>query len=152
MKKFLSVVFALILVSVCVLPAFADSMTISTGSGVTDEYQLAFPADTNIPWESSSYALGSVTATAMRLSPDKKVKVSVASANDYNLVSTTVNDFESVLIINICYGNIASLEQKLLCFKIVFPSFVIIKMVLCEIGERTDIEVYSLNSALCKCL
>ncbi len=88
MKKFLSVVFALILVSVCVLPAFADSMTISTGSGVTDEYQLAFPADTNIPWESSSYALGSVTATAMRLSPDKKVKVSVASANDYNLVST----------------------------------------------------------------
>lgn len=88
MKKFLSVVFALILVSVCVLPAFADSMTISTGSGVTDEYQLAFPADTNIPWESSSYALGSVTATAMRLSPDKKVKVSVTSANDYNLVST----------------------------------------------------------------
>lgn len=88
MKKFLSVVFALILVSVCVLPAFASSMTISTGSGVTDEYQLAFPADTNIPWESSSYALGSVTATAMRLSPDKKVKVSVASANDYNLVST----------------------------------------------------------------
>ena len=89
MKKFLSVVFALILVSVCVLPAFASSMTISTGSGVTDEYQLAFPADTNIPWESSSYALGSVTATVMRLSPDKKVKVSVASANDYNLVSTT---------------------------------------------------------------
>lgn len=89
MKKFLSVVFALILVSVCVLPAFADSMTISTGSGVTDEYQLAFPADTNIPWESSSYALGSVTATVMRLSPDKKVKVSVTSANDYSLVSTT---------------------------------------------------------------
>lgn len=88
MKKFLSVVFALILVSVCVLPAFADSMTISTGSGVTDEYQLTFPADTNIPWESPSYALGSVTATVMRLSPDKKVKVSVASANDYNLVST----------------------------------------------------------------
>lgn len=88
MKKFLSVVFALILVSVCVLPAFAESMTISTGSGVTDEYQLTFPADTNIPWESSSYALGSVTATGMRLSPDKKVKVSVASANDYNLVST----------------------------------------------------------------
>lgn len=88
MKKFLSVVFALILVSVCVLPAFADSMTISTGSGVTDEYQLSFPADTNIPWESSSYALGSVTATVMRLSPDKKVKVSVTSANDYNLVST----------------------------------------------------------------
>ena len=88
MKKFLSVVFALILVSVCVLPAFADSMTISTGSGVTDEYQLAFPADTNIPWESPSYALGSVTATVMRLSPDKKVKVSVTSANDYSLVST----------------------------------------------------------------
>lgn len=89
MKKFLSVVFALILVSVCVLPAFADSMTISTGSGVTDEYQLAFPADTDIPWESPSYALGSVTATVMRLSPGKTVKVSVASANDYNLVSTT---------------------------------------------------------------
>ena len=89
MKKFLSVVFALILVSVCVLPAFADSMTISTGSGVTDEYQLTFPADTDIPWESPSYALGSVTATVMRLSPGKTVKVSVASANDYNLVSTT---------------------------------------------------------------
>ena len=89
MKKFLSVVFALILVSVCVLPAFADSMTISTGSGVTDEYQLTVPADTDIPWESPSYALGSVTATVMRLSPGKTVKVSVASANDYNLVSTT---------------------------------------------------------------
>ena len=89
MKKFLSVVFALILVSVCVLPAFADSMTISTGSCVTDEYQLTFPADTDIPWESPSYALGSVTATVMRLSPGKTVKVSVASANDYNLVSTT---------------------------------------------------------------
>ena len=89
MKKFLAVVFALILVSVCVLPAFADSMTISTGSGVTDEYQLTFPADTDIPWESSSYALGSVTATVMRLSPGKTVKVSVASANDYSLVSTT---------------------------------------------------------------
>ena len=89
MKKFLSVVFALILVSVCVLPAFADSITISTGSGVTDEYQLTFPADTDIPWESPSYALGSVTATIMRLSPGKTVKVSVASANDYNLVSTT---------------------------------------------------------------
>ena len=89
MKKFLSVVFALILVSVCVLPAFADSMTISTGSGVTDEYQITFPADTDIPWESPSYALGSVTATVMRLSPGKTVKVSVASANDYNLVSTT---------------------------------------------------------------
>lgn len=89
MKKFLSVVFALILVSVCVLPAFADSMTISTGSGVTDKYQLTFPADTDIPWESPSYALGSVTATVMRLSPGKTVKVSVASANDYNLVSTT---------------------------------------------------------------
>ena len=89
MKKFLSVVFALILVSVCVLPAFANSMTISTGSGVTDEYQLTFPADTDIPWESPSYALGSVTATVMRLSPGKTVKVSVASANDYNLLSTT---------------------------------------------------------------
>ena len=89
MKKFLSVVFALILVSVCVLPAFANSMTISTGSGVTDESQLTFPADTDIPWESPSYALGSVTATVMRLSPGKTVKVSVASANDYNLVSTT---------------------------------------------------------------
>lgn len=89
MKKFLSVVFALILISVCVLPAFADSMTISTGSGVTDDYQLTFPADTDIPWESSSYALGSVTATVMRLSPGKTVKVSVVSANDYSLVSTT---------------------------------------------------------------
>ena len=89
MKKFLSVVFALILISVCVLPAFADSITISTGSGVTDEYQLTFPADTDIPWESSSYALGSVTATVMRLSPGKTVKVSVVSANDYSLVSTT---------------------------------------------------------------
>ena len=89
MKKFLSVVFALILVSVCVVPAVADSMTIATGSGVTDEYQLTFPADTDIPWESPSYALGSVTATVMRLSPGKTVKVSVASANDYNLVSTT---------------------------------------------------------------
>ncbi len=88
MKKFLSVFFALLLVSLSALPAFADSMTISTGSGVTDAYQLSYPADTDIPWEASACELGSVTATVMRLSPGKTVKVTVASANGYNLVNT----------------------------------------------------------------
>lgn len=86
MKKVLSVGLAVLMLVLCAIPAFADSMTIST-STEQDEWQLAYPADTQIPWEASEQALGAVTATKLWLSPGKTVTVSVASANDYRLVN-----------------------------------------------------------------
>lgn len=88
MKKVLSVGLAVLMLVLCAIPAFADSMTIST-STEQDEWQLAYPADTQIPWEASEQALGAVTATKLWLSPGKTVTVSVASVNDYRLVNKT---------------------------------------------------------------
>ena len=53
-----------------------------------DEYELTIPADTEIPWEATSYAIGKVTATKMWLSPGKTVKVTVSSLNGSKLVNT----------------------------------------------------------------
>ena len=64
------------------------SVKISTGNGKQDEYELSIPADTEIPWEASSYAIGKVTATKMWLSPGKTVKVAVSSLNGSKLVNT----------------------------------------------------------------
>lgn len=102
MKKMLSVGLALLMIALCALPAFAEttlnqagsaSMTISTSSTV--DYQLTFPADTEIPWESPSTALGAVTATKLIIEPTKVVKVSVESANAYTLVN--VDDAEKTI-------------------------------------------------------
>lgn len=87
MKKVLSAGIAVLMLILCMIPAFADSMTISTGTQ-QDEWQLTFPADTQIPWETAEQALGAVTATKMLLSPGKTVTVSVESANGYRLVNT----------------------------------------------------------------
>lgn len=87
MKKVLSAGIAVLMLILCMIPAFADSMTISTGTQ-QDEWQLTFPADTQIPWETTEQALGAVTATKMLLSPGKTVTVSVESANGYRLVNT----------------------------------------------------------------
>lgn len=88
MKKIISAGLAVLMLVLCMIPAFADSMTIST-STEQDEWQLTYPADTQIPWETSEQALGAVTATKMLLSPGKTVTVTVSSANNYRLVNKT---------------------------------------------------------------
>lgn len=102
MKKMLSVGLAILMLALCAIPAFAEttlnqegsaSMTISTKSTV--EYQLTFPADTVIPWESPSTEIGAVTATKLIIEPTKTVKVSVESANAYTLVH--VEDAEKTI-------------------------------------------------------
>lgn len=86
MRKLFSVVLAVMLIFSCTVMACAQSMQISTNSGEAD-YQLEFPADTEIPWESPTTAIGEVTATKMLIEPKKTVKVSVSSENDYRLVN-----------------------------------------------------------------
>lgn len=101
MKKKLSVLLAVLLLSLVTVPSFAapapatlnkenpvGSVKISTGEGKQDEYELSIPADTEIPWEATSYAIGKVTATKMWLSPGKTVKVAVSSLNGSKLVNT----------------------------------------------------------------
>lgn len=101
MKKTLSALLAVLLLSLVTVPSFAapapatlnkenpvGSVKISTGEGKQDEYELTIPADTEIPWEASSYAIGKVTATKMWLSPGKTVKVAVSSLNGSKLVNT----------------------------------------------------------------
>lgn len=86
MKKILSVSLAVIILLLCAVTAFANSMTISTSTD-EDVYELTYPADTQIPWEALEYALGEVKATKMLLSPGKTVEISVESQNGYNLVN-----------------------------------------------------------------
>lgn len=86
MRKLLSMVLAVMLIFSCTVMACAESMQISTNSGDA-VYQLAFPADTEIPWESEMTAVGNVTATKMLIEPKKTVKVSVSSENSYRLVN-----------------------------------------------------------------
>ncbi len=74
MKKIISAGLAVLMLVLCMIPAFADSMTISTKTE-QDEWQLTYPADTQIPWETSEQALGAVTATKMLLSPGKPLRL-----------------------------------------------------------------------------
>lgn len=86
MKKILSAGLAIVILALCTFSVFANQMTISTSTD-KDEYEITYPADTQIPWEASEQALGAVTATKMLLSPGKTVAISVASQNGYNLVN-----------------------------------------------------------------
>lgn len=88
MKRILSVLLSVMLLTLCTVPCFADSMTISTETD-SDKWTLSYPADTEIPWESASASLGAVEAVEMLLSPGKTVTVTVASANGYQLAHTT---------------------------------------------------------------
>ncbi len=96
MKKVISVGLALTLLFLCCVPALARELTpsnttgtvvISTGADKEDEWELSYPADAVIPWESENYGIGSVTATKMTLSPGKTVKVTVESQNGWLLVN-----------------------------------------------------------------
>ncbi|MGN0572245.1 MAG: hypothetical protein ACI4K9_08710 [Candidatus Fimenecus sp.] len=91
MKKLLAVLLACLLFLLCAMPCFADSMTISTGA-TEDAWALSYPADTQIPWESSTHRIGEVKAEKMLLSPGKTVAVTVESANDYRLMHQTEAD------------------------------------------------------------
>lgn len=87
MKRILSVGLAVLMLALLAVPAFAQSMQITTRSEVA--YQLSYPADMEIPWESPETAIGAVTAEKMLIEPSKVVEVTVASANDYKLVNVT---------------------------------------------------------------
>lgn len=86
MKKFLSVGLSLAMLVLVTVPAFAQSMQITTKC--TADYQLSYPADMEIPWESPETAIGEIRAEKMLIEPQAIVEVTVASANGYKLVNT----------------------------------------------------------------
>ncbi len=91
MKKFLSILLAGLLLSLCAMPCFADSMTISTNAD-SAAWSLSYPADTQIPWEASAQSIGEIKAETMLIPPGKTVEVTVTSANAYRLVHQTDAD------------------------------------------------------------
>ena len=88
MKKFFSVGLAIVMLILCVTPVLAgsQSMEIST-SADRAEYELTYPADIEIPWQTTAMDIGEVTATKMLIEPGKMVKVSVSSQNEFKLVN-----------------------------------------------------------------
>lgn len=88
MKKFFSVGLAIVMLTLCVTPVFAgsQSMEISTKADRV-EYELTYPADIEIPWQTTAIDIGEVTATKMLIEPNKMVAVSISSHNDFNLVN-----------------------------------------------------------------
>ena len=88
MKKIFSVGLAVVMLVLCITPVFAgsQSMEISTKADRV-EYELTYPADIEIPWQTTAMEIGEVTATKMLIEPDKMVKVSISSQNDFNLVN-----------------------------------------------------------------
>ena len=88
MKKFFSVGLAFVMLILCVTPVLAgsQSMEIST-SADRAEYELTYPADIEIPWQTTAMDIGEVTATKMLIEPGKMVKVSVSSQNEFKLVN-----------------------------------------------------------------
>ncbi|MBO5943810.1 MAG: hypothetical protein J6Q50_00775 [Clostridia bacterium] len=88
MKKFFSVGLAIVMLTLCITPVFANpqSIEISTKADRA-EYELTYPADIEIPWQTTAIGIGEVTATKMLIEPGKMVKVTVASQNNFNLVN-----------------------------------------------------------------
>ena len=91
MKKIVSILLAVLLLSLCAMPCFADSMTISTNAD-SAAWSLSYPADTQIPWEASAQSIGEIKAETMLIPPGKTVEVTVTSANAYRLVHQTDAD------------------------------------------------------------
>ena len=90
MKKFFSVGLAIVMLTLCVTPVFAasQSMEISTKADRV-EYELSYPADIEIPWQTTAMDIGEVKAEKMLIEPNKMVKVSVSSQNDFKLANET---------------------------------------------------------------
>ncbi len=88
MKKLFSVGLAIVMLVLCITPVFAagQSMEISTKAEQV-EYELTYPADIEIPWQTTAMDIGEVTATKMLIEPGKKVAVSVSSQNNFKLVN-----------------------------------------------------------------
>ena len=106
MKKFFSVGLAIVMLTLCVTPVFAgsQSMEISTKADRA-EYELTYPADIEIPWQTTAMDIGEVTATKMLIEPDKMVKVSVSSQNEFKLVNEA--DSEKTIAYSLLVGNIS---------------------------------------------
>lgn len=90
MKKVFSIGLAVVMLILCIIPVFAagQSMEISTKAD-NAEYELTYPADVEIPWQTTAMDIGEVTATKMLIEPNKMVKVSVSSQNDFKLANET---------------------------------------------------------------
>ena len=91
MKKILSLTLALMMLILCVIPAFANDTQIYTENGPNGQgafYQLAYPADTTIEWEADTTDIGAVEATILWIEPASIVEVTVESANGYKLINT----------------------------------------------------------------
>ena len=106
MKKFFSVGLAAVMLVLCIMPVFASSqsMEISTKADRA-QYELTYPADIEIPWQTTAIDIGEVTATKMLIEPDKMVKVSVSSQNNYNLVNEA--DSEKSIAYSLLVDNIS---------------------------------------------
>lgn len=106
MKKIFSAGLAVVMLTLCVTPVFAgnQSMEISTKADRA-EYELSYPADIEIPWQTTAMDIGEVTATKMLIEPDKMVKVSVSSQNEFKLVNEA--DSEKTIAYSLLSGNIS---------------------------------------------
>lgn len=106
MKKIFSAGLAVVMLTLCVTPVFAgnQSMEISTKADAV-EYELSYPADIEIPWQTTAMDIGEVTATKMLIEPDKMVKVSVSSQNEFKLVNEA--DSEKSIAYSLLVGNIS---------------------------------------------
>lgn len=87
-KKLTSAVLSVLLIALCLVPAFASGSSMQISTNTETDYQLAFPADFEIPWETDTITIGAVSATKMLIEPAMAVKVSVASANGFTLKNT----------------------------------------------------------------
>lgn len=106
MKKIFSAGLAVVMLMLCITPVFAggQSMEIST-KAARAEYELSYPADIEIPWQTTAMDIGEVTATKMLIEPDKMVKVSVSSQNEFKLVNEA--DSEKTIAYSLLVGNIS---------------------------------------------
>lgn len=88
MKRLFSVGLAIVMLILCITPVLAagQSMEISTKAEQA-EYELSYPADIEIPWQTTAMDIGEVTATKMLIEPEKMVKVSISSQNSFKLVN-----------------------------------------------------------------
>lgn len=106
MKRIFSVGLAIVMLVLCITPVLAasQSMEISTKADRA-EYELSYPADIEIPWQTTAVVIGEVKAEKMLIEPGKKVAVSISSLNQYNLVN--VADSEKTIAYSLLSEDIA---------------------------------------------
>lgn len=91
MKKVLSVTLAALICVVMVLPSFALGQSTEIKTELKEDvYEISYPADTQIPWNTTeNFVIGDIEATKMSLSPNKRVSITVSSENGFNLAHVT---------------------------------------------------------------